>query len=483
MKITFIGHASILIEIQGIKILSDPWWGFPCFGAQWWTYPKPATQLIDPTQIDYVYISHGHHDHFHLGTLNQFKPYATILVSSKVNLEEPLKKQGYTVQTVSPEKPTVLSNKIECEVWPTYGGDTLMAISDGSEVCVNANDALHAAPTSIQDQYVEKLIKRFVHIDYFFCGYGVASHFPNCYKIPEKNYEKTAIKRQKHFNQMWGRIVEALKPSFAFPFAADVALLDDDLIWSNKPTHDSGTPVSDLRFKSPELSVAMEHIAPGFIINKRAITKRIVRQRFNEELFRDIMKKEIQQANRHMPPNSTQIDDINQLVTSNIERIRPYLTEYQGDYLCKVIFHGTDDHIVIRKHGADIACEVNPSDQSQPDVIMKTRGSYLKRSLSIPHAAEVLFVGSGTIIEYSDVHTAFSNLHNELKAIVSYRSSSPKSRYGDNSAVSYRLKSTIKQLLGRKSSSLYDLSEWTVFDSDPIDATSSNIDAKVAAPN
>lgn len=483
MKITFIGHASILIETQGLKILSDPWWGFPCFGAQWWTYPKPATQLIDPEQIDYVYISHGHHDHFHLGTLNQFKHHATILVSSEVNLAETLTKKGYQVQTVTPEITTVLANKVECEVWPTYGGDTLMAISDGSEVCVNANDALHAAPTSIQDQYVDQLLKRFDHIDYFFCGYGVASHFPNCYKIPAKNYEKTAIKRQKHFNQMWGRIVARLKPSFAFPFAADVALLDDDLIWSNKPTHDSGTPVSDLKQKNPQLAVTMAHIAPGFMIDSQVITHPVVRQEFNEVSFRDAMKKEIVQANRHVPPNATQIDDIKQLIIANIDRVRPYLVEYQGNYTFKVIFHGTGDHIVIQKQADDITCEINPKGEILADVTMKTRGSYLKRSLSTPYAAEVLFVGSGTIIEYRAVETAFTNLHNELKVIVSYRRSSPKSRYGDNSPISYRLKSTIKQLLGRHSSSLYDLSEWTVLDSTPTDATSSNMDAKVSAPN
>ena len=42
MQITFIGHASILIETKGLRIISDPWWLGSCFGAQWWIYPPPS---------------------------------------------------------------------------------------------------------------------------------------------------------------------------------------------------------------------------------------------------------------------------------------------------------------------------------------------------------------------------------------------------------------------------------------------------------
>jgi L-ascorbate metabolism protein UlaG (beta-lactamase superfamily) len=74
MKVTFIGHASILIEANGVRILSDPWWNGPCFGAQWWLYPDAFLAAVEERPIDYIYISHGHHDHFHPPTLRQFAP-------------------------------------------------------------------------------------------------------------------------------------------------------------------------------------------------------------------------------------------------------------------------------------------------------------------------------------------------------------------------------------------------------------------------
>jgi len=32
-RITFIGHASLLIEANGLSIVSDPWWNGLCFGS------------------------------------------------------------------------------------------------------------------------------------------------------------------------------------------------------------------------------------------------------------------------------------------------------------------------------------------------------------------------------------------------------------------------------------------------------------------
>ena len=59
MRITFIGHASLLIEANGLSIVSNPWWNGPCFGAQWWPYPLPHVEAVRDRRVDYVYVSHG----------------------------------------------------------------------------------------------------------------------------------------------------------------------------------------------------------------------------------------------------------------------------------------------------------------------------------------------------------------------------------------------------------------------------------------
>ena len=39
MKITYITHACLLVEIGKLKILTDPWLVGPCWGGTLWHYP------------------------------------------------------------------------------------------------------------------------------------------------------------------------------------------------------------------------------------------------------------------------------------------------------------------------------------------------------------------------------------------------------------------------------------------------------------
>ncbi|XWN34748.1 MAG: metal-dependent hydrolase [Roseivirga sp.] len=54
MKVTFLGHACFLIEVNGNRLLFDPY-----------ISPNPLAQSInlDDLQADYVLLSHGHYDH------------------------------------------------------------------------------------------------------------------------------------------------------------------------------------------------------------------------------------------------------------------------------------------------------------------------------------------------------------------------------------------------------------------------------------
>ena len=104
MKITFVTHASILIETNGIRILSDPWWGGPCFGSQWWNYPEPYLSELDTGPIDYIYVSHGHNDHFHPPTLARMNRNSTVIVSNQLDLANAIESMGFDVIALDPEE-------------------------------------------------------------------------------------------------------------------------------------------------------------------------------------------------------------------------------------------------------------------------------------------------------------------------------------------------------------------------------------------
>ena len=85
LKLTFIGHSTVLIQVNNINILTDPHFSQRSSPVSW-AGPKrviqPSIKFDDLPPIDLVLISHNHYDHLDLQTLkrlgDKFSP--TILV-------------------------------------------------------------------------------------------------------------------------------------------------------------------------------------------------------------------------------------------------------------------------------------------------------------------------------------------------------------------------------------------------------------------
>ena len=74
LRITWMGHSSSLVEMDGIRLLIDPVWEERAAPMQW-AGPKrffaPPLALDDLPTIDAVVISHDHYDHLGAGTIRR----------------------------------------------------------------------------------------------------------------------------------------------------------------------------------------------------------------------------------------------------------------------------------------------------------------------------------------------------------------------------------------------------------------------------
>jgi len=73
MQVTWIGHASVLIQTQGLNILTDPVWSEHAgpFGLGPKRVTEPGVRFADLPRIDLVLVSHNHYDHMDLTTLKR----------------------------------------------------------------------------------------------------------------------------------------------------------------------------------------------------------------------------------------------------------------------------------------------------------------------------------------------------------------------------------------------------------------------------
>ncbi len=237
MKITYLGHATLLIEMEGVKILTDPWVLGSAYCEQWYLFPKPPENVLDYLQdIDYVLISHGHEDHLHYETIKQvnksahvFFPYTwyegAVDFFKELGFEKITEAVNERLYTLSKNiRVTFLANNL----------DNVVVIESKDKTLVNINDALPSAPSGIISYFIEKIKSKWKNVDYLFSSYGGASYFPNTIKCEWKNDLEIGKVREQFFLDNFCKIAKGINAVFSIPFASDFVLLDDSQRWINK---------------------------------------------------------------------------------------------------------------------------------------------------------------------------------------------------------------------------------------------------------
>ena len=94
LELTYVGHATVLIELDGQRILTDPL----LRSRVWHVRRQMAAPSVGP--VDVVLISHGHYDHLDLPSLKLVGPDALAVVPRR--LGRTLRRRGFRVVEVAP---------------------------------------------------------------------------------------------------------------------------------------------------------------------------------------------------------------------------------------------------------------------------------------------------------------------------------------------------------------------------------------------
>ncbi|HWO74555.1 MAG TPA: MBL fold metallo-hydrolase [Bacillus sp. (in: firmicutes)] len=91
-SITWVGHSTFLIQLEGLNILTDPVWANR-MGIQK-RLTEPGIPIEQLPEIDIVVISHGHYDHLDFGSIKKLKGSPSFYVP--IGLKTLFTRRGYS---------------------------------------------------------------------------------------------------------------------------------------------------------------------------------------------------------------------------------------------------------------------------------------------------------------------------------------------------------------------------------------------------
>ncbi len=254
MKVTYLGHACMMVETEGVRVLMDPWLTDPTYHGTWWHYPPLALGVRDLPRPDYVYISHEHPDHFDPATLRQLDKDVRVVIPNyrRKRFRDRIAAIGFRhIQELDfGEEFHCNGNGVGLRLIPPDRpwDDSAILMKDSATTLLNVNDC-HLDEATLERIGSER------QVDLAFLTFTGASQYPGCFEFPlGSKIERWQTAKQAHLDEFvsWAR---RLRVRRAVPAAGNYALLAPDQLFLNTPLYVS-TPqeaVEALRVQAPEI--------------------------------------------------------------------------------------------------------------------------------------------------------------------------------------------------------------------------------------
>lgn len=271
MQITSVGHAGFHIRTEAGSILCDPWVN-PAYFASWVPFPDNTSLDWDALgDVDYLYVSHLHKDHFDPGTLrDHVRKDATVLLPDYPvpDLRRELEALGFTkfYETTdsvkhriseagirdapdAPLEPGELDIMIIAMRAPADGpiGDSGLVVSDGETTVFNMNDARPIDMDPMHDA--------FGHIDIHLLQFSGAIWYPMVYDIPKKTKANFGKQKRQRGMDRCRSYIEQVGATWIVPSAGPPVFLDDELRSLNDDHGDEGNIFPDQKVFLEQLRI------------------------------------------------------------------------------------------------------------------------------------------------------------------------------------------------------------------------------------
>jgi len=229
MRFTVLSHAGLLVEHQGVQLLSDPWLIGSTYWRSWWNYPPVARELVASLKPNYIYLTHIHWDHFQSASLKLF-PLDTPIIVPKGHFE----RMKRDLHGVGFKKVIELNHAESINLAPDFRltsyafdllSDSALVLESPKVTLLNLNDC------KIMGGPLRHLLRRHKRPDFVFASHSSANS-RQCFEIIDA--PETEVDDVQKYIERFYQFVTASGARYAVPFASNQCYLHKETFRFNE---------------------------------------------------------------------------------------------------------------------------------------------------------------------------------------------------------------------------------------------------------
>lgn len=256
MKITFVNHASFIIEYKNTRLICDPWTEGTAFDNGWGLLSKTRFSYEDFKTITHIWFSHEHPDHFSPPCLSkiplEYRRNINILFQATIDgkvLDYCRKLEFKSLTALKENQFHTITEDFEILCNPFVDGDSYALFKTSTHRILNLNDCV--INTKANAAHLASLVGP---IDILFTQFGYANKVGNT---------TDTAQRKAASNEKLQRIrlqCEYLKPRTVVPFASFIYFCHEE----NKYMNDGMNDISYVHaFIQNKLQIPCAVLYPG----------------------------------------------------------------------------------------------------------------------------------------------------------------------------------------------------------------------------
>ena len=247
MRFQVLSHAALLIE-NGVRLLVDPWLSGSCYWTSWWHFPEAVPLETPLSKGDYIYITHGHWDHFHFPSLREIDREVTVLIPRLPfsYLLDPLHELGFeSVVEMHHGKEYQIAPDLHLTSYQTdWKNDSALMIESPDATIVDFNDA------KFQENTLARIVREHPRIDFMLKSHSSASGYPDCFESPDPS--DLELYTEQDFIGNFFHYASVCGARYAVPFASNVCFLHEETVAYNDMAISPSRLLTEAEPRSPD---------------------------------------------------------------------------------------------------------------------------------------------------------------------------------------------------------------------------------------